>query len=353
MVNPTRKYILHADMDAFYASIEQTDEPKYRGLPLVVGASASQRGVVAAASYEARKYGIRSAMPMKTAFKLYPDLIRVEPRFTRYRDISSLVMGIFSRLTPLVQPLSLDEAYLDISKQVPSDMKKEVAIGIKNTVFDKTGLTLTIGGGTSKTVAKIASQVAKPNGLLLIQPGQEIQFMHPLDVGLMWGVGPKTEQILHSNGIRKIGDISAKGPLWLQNKLGQRGIHLLEMANGKETDEVHSSKQTKSISSESTLSEDSADQRFLEEKLYSICLQVAQRLLNQGLKGKTVSLKLRLSDFTTFSRQKTLPSPTNEIEPIYTTCLEIFRTVFYPGMQIRLMGTSLSGFTESNQLRLI
>ena len=190
------RYILHADMDAFYASVEEVDNPELKDKPLVVGGSASHRGVVAAASYAARKYGIRSAMAMKTAFTLCPNLVRVSPRFDRYRGVSEEIMSILKRLSPLVEPLSLDEAYIDISKQVPRDSIKEVAIGLRETVKTNTGLAMTIGGGTSKTVAKIASQIAKPDGLLLVEQGGETKFLNPLSVALLWGVGPKTGLIL-------------------------------------------------------------------------------------------------------------------------------------------------------------
>ena len=261
------RYILHADMDAFYASVEEVDNPELKDKPLVVGGSASHRGVVAAASYEARKYGIRSAMAMKTAFTLCTNLVRVSPRFDRYRGVSEEIMSIFKRLSPLVEPLSLDEAYIDISKQVPRDSIKEVAIGLRETVKTNTGLAMTIGGGTSKTVAKIASQIAKPDGLLLVEQGCETKFLNPLSVDLLWGVGPKTGLILKRYNIKTIGDISRLEPLTLQRLLGKRGQELTDRAMGIDPGRVTPHRESKSISSETTLQTDTNDSSFLQSKL--------------------------------------------------------------------------------------
>ena len=194
-------YILHADLDAFFASVEQRDNPDLRGKPVVVGGPTESRGVVAAASYESRRYGIRSAMPMRTAFRLCPDLIRVSARFSRYREVSRQVMDVFRAVTPLVEPLSLDEAYLDISEQASPEEVESAAASLKAGVREETGLAITIGGGTSKTVAKIASQLAKPDGLLLVKPGEEREFLAPLDIDMLWGVGPKTAALLRRHGI--------------------------------------------------------------------------------------------------------------------------------------------------------
>ena len=220
-MQPAWCYILHADMDAFYASVEQRDNPALRGRPVVVGGAPEQRGVVAAASYEARKYGIHSAMPMGTAMARCADLVRVSPRFPRYHEVSRQFMEIFLSITDLVEPLSLDEAYLDISHAV-LDMEVKV----------ETHLAMTIGGGTSKTVAKIASQVAKPDGLLTINPGDEQDFLGPLDIGLLWGVGPVTVTTLKGYGIRTIGDLGVRDEQWLEGILGKRGAELRSAALG-------------------------------------------------------------------------------------------------------------------------
>ena len=204
------RYILHADLDAFYASVEQMDDPTLHGKPVVVGGSPEHRGVVVAASYAARRYGIHSAMPMSTALRRCSSLVRISPRFGRYREVSRHVMQIFRCLTPLVEPLSLDEAFLDIGKQAAREVGEvEVQAGLlKDRVREETRLAVTIGGGTSKTVAKIASQVAKPDGLLIVTPGDERRFLAPLAVSMLWGVGPKTAAMLERYGIRTIGDLA-------------------------------------------------------------------------------------------------------------------------------------------------
>jgi DNA polymerase-4 len=190
------RYILHADMDAFYASVERLDDPRLEGKPLVVGGSPEHRGVVAAASYEARRYGIHSAMPMRTAMRLCPDLVRVSPRFDRYHEVSSRVMAIFGEVTPLVEPLSLDEAYLDVTDQASAPNVNVLAFNLKARVMEEVGLVVTIGGGISKTVAKVASKRAKPNGLLLVRPGDEEAFLAPLDIDILLGIGPRSAEVL-------------------------------------------------------------------------------------------------------------------------------------------------------------
>jgi DNA polymerase-4 len=346
------KYILHADMDAFYASVEQMDNPAFKNKPLVVGGSASSRGVVAAASYEARKYGIRSAMPMKTAFNLYPNLIRLSPRFDRYREISNEIMTLFKRLTPLVESLSLDEAYIDISKQVPRDSIKEVATGLRETVKENTGLAITIGGGTSKTVAKIASQIAKPDGLLLVAKGFEKKFLEPLKVELLWGVGPKTKDILAKYNIQTIGDITKLEPLIIHQLLGKRGLELAGRATGTDDSKVTPFRETKSISSETTLQTDTSDFNFLERKLNELSKELSDKLIEAHIKSKTISLKLRLSDFTTFTRQMTFVSHTDNQDILLGAAKELLKREIKPDIQFRLIGLGVSSLQESFQLSL-
>lgn len=352
MPNTKWKYILHADMDAFYASVEQLDNPSFRNKPLVVGGSPSDRGVVAAASYEARQYGIRSAMAMNTALRLYPNLIRVSPRFSRYKEISQEVMKVFRRLTPLVEPLSLDEAYMDISKQIPKDLIKEVAMGLRETVKKNTGLAMTVGGGSSKTVAKIASQLAKPDGLLLVQSGSEKQFLEPLDVGLLWGVGPKTKVLLNRYSIEKIGDMAKIDKDVMLQILGKRGEELLARAFGKDTSTVKPYRETKSISSETTLSSDTGDFRKLESLLQNLSGELSKKLRESKVKCKTVSLKLRLNDFTTFSRQTTLESHTDDYQTILDSSVKLLQIELKPELEFRLIGLGVSQLRESFQLSL-
>ena len=346
------RYILHADMDAFYASVEEVDNPELKDKPLVVGGSASHRGVVAAASYAARKYGIRSAMAMKTAFTLCPNLVRVSPRFDRYRGVSEEIMSIFKRLSPLVEPLSLDEAYIDISKQVPRDSIKEVAIGLRETVKTNTGLAMTIGGGTSKTVAKIASQIAKPDGLLLVEQGGETKFLNPLSVDLLWGVGPKTGLILKRYNIKTIGDISRLEPLTLQRLLGKRGQELTDRAMGIDPGRVTPHRESKSISSETTLQTDTNDSSFLQSKLEELSEELSEKLVKSHLRCKTISLKLRLSDFTTFTRQMTFESHTDNEQVLLNAARALLEREITPDKQFRLIGLGVSSLKEHFQLPL-
>ncbi|MGD9894741.1 MAG: DNA polymerase IV, partial [Dehalococcoidia bacterium] len=226
------RLLLHADLDAFFASVEQLDDPSLRGRPVVVGGAVESRGVVAAASYEARAYGIHSAQPMRTAMLRCPDLIRVSPRFGRYREISDQVMTIFSRWTPLVEPLSLDEAYLDLSghlTETTPDVVREAAARIKAEVREATGLTVSVGAGTTKSVAKVASDLKKPDGLVVIPAGAERIFLAPLPAGKLWGVGPKAQERLQRIGVRTIGDLATLDRRWLEDRFGRWGLMLHDL----------------------------------------------------------------------------------------------------------------------------
>ena len=346
------RYVLHADLDAFYASVEQRDNPELKGKPVAVGGSPEGRGVVAAASYEARTYGVRSAMPMRTAFRLCPALVRVSARFDRYHEVSRQIMSIFHDLTPLVQPLSLDEAYMDIGRVESMEDVEGTARALKDRVRRETLLAVTIGGGTSKTVAKIASQVAKPDGLLMVQVGAERQFLDPLDAGSLWGVGPKTAQMLKRNGINTIGDIANSDDGWLRRTLGKRGPELKERAQGLDTEAVSPHRDTKSISAETTMAEDVGDEETLVEIASRLGHGVADRIQRSGLRGKTVSVKLRLSDFTTFTRQVTLPAPTDDDETITREACDLVQREIKPGRKFRLVGVGVSNFQEDYQLAL-
>ncbi len=353
MTPPPWRYILHADLDAFYASVEQRDNPDLRGKPVVVGGPPETRGVVAAASYEAREYGVRSAMPMRVALRLCPELVRMSARFSRYREVSLQIMDIFRSLTPLIEPLSLDEAYLDISEKVPVDEVGGVAYGLKTSVRDKTGLAVTVGGGTSKTVAKIASQIAKPDGLLLVKSTEERAFLAPLDVGMLWGVGPRTESVLRDHGVNTIGHLAVCDEGWLQNTFGKRGHELKERALGTDNHPVTLHRETKSVSAETTLTQDVGDEATLRERMEELAQGVAERLRRSGLRGRTVQVKLRLADFTTFTRQVTLQAPTDEAETILPVAWDLLHREIGPGRRFRLVGVGVSNFNEAFQLTLL
>jgi DNA polymerase-4 len=331
--------IIHADMDAFYASVEQLDRPELRGKPVVVGGPPESRGVVAAASYEARAFGIRSAMPMSRAVRLCPDLVRVPPRFGRYGEVSGQVMAIFRALTPLVEPLSLDEAFLDVSGWVEDGADAEtIARDLKREVREKTGLTLSVGVATSKSVAKIASDMRKPDGLLVVAAGTEAAFLAPLPIRALWGIGPKTEQGLRTAGIRTIGDLAACGDARAQRLLGSSGVFLRDLARGIDPREVIIEHERKSIGAETTFARDLPDGPELRGALRDIAGEVARRMRSSGARASTVALKLRYRNFKTITRQQTLAAPTGDVEVIEATTGALLDAVVQPGDEFRLLG---------------
>jgi DNA polymerase-4 len=344
-----QRYILHADLDAFYASVEQRDNPALRGRPVVVGGLPESRGVVAAASYEARKFGARSAMPMRTALQLSPRIVRVAPRFDRYREVSGQIMAIFHDLTPLVEPLSLDEAYLDVSDALSAERREEAARALKTRVRQETGLAVTIGGGPSKTVAKIASQVAKPDGLLLVPPGGERGFLAPLDVGLLWGVGPVTLEALKKHGLSTIGALAAADEALLQTALGRRGLELKERAVGVDDNPVRTHRDVKQVSAETTMARDVGDRAELHRLLEAQVADVVQHLRASRLVCRTVKLKLRLADFTTFSRQETLDAATDDDTVILRAARVLLDREVQPGRLFRLIGAGVSNLAARGQ----
>lgn len=346
------RYILHADLDAFYASVEQRDNPQLKGKPVVVGGPPESRGVVAAASYEARRFGIHSAMPMRTAIRLCHGLVRVSPRFQRYREVSAQIMGLFRELTPLVEPLSLDEAYMDISDSVISEKREQVAMDLKSKIREMTGLAVTIGGGASKTVAKVASQIGKPDGLLLVPPGDERDFLAPLKVDILTGVGPKTASLLKSYGVITVGDLASCEVEWLRTNLGARGPELRDRAMGTDDEPVTPHRETKSVSAETTLSKDTGKLAEIDGHIRDLSERVASHLRKSKLKGRTVKLKLRLSDFTTFTRQATLSLPTNNPNLIHETAMQLFVREHRTDQIFRLFGVGVSNFDDRGQLPL-
>ena len=344
------RHILHADFDAFYASVEQLDNPELRGKPLAVGGSPDSRGVVASASYEAREYGVRSAMPMRTAFNLCPSLLRVNARFDRYRSVSHAVMEIFTEITSLVEPLSLDEAYLDVTESVVSgQIAADIARELKTRVKDELGLTISVGAGTSKSVAKIASDLEKPDGLTVVPPGEEVSFLAPLHVGTLPGVGPKTQEQLKAQGIVTIGDLASCDDVWLSEKFGRNGAYIKQLALGRDDRVVQTQRDTKSISSETTLVSDTGDPDALHELVRRLSLDVSRSLGRKKLVGRTVKLKLRLSDFTTFTRQVTLPEPAQTSERIAVAASELMDREIGGGRTFRLVGVGVSGFGTKDE----
>lgn len=344
---PSTRTIIHADLDAFYASVEQIDRPELCGKPVVVGGAAEERGVVAAASYEARRFGVRSAMPMSRALRLCPDAVRVPPRFDRYRELSRQVMAIFRSVTPLVEPLSLDEAFLDVTEQVARGRSsEEIARDLKEEVRRTTGLTLSIGVGGNKTVAKIASDQGKPNGLVVVPPGEEAAFLAPLPIRAVWGVGPKTEARLASAGIRTVGQLAEADGARLARLLGSRATMFQQMARGHDEREIVVEQERKSVGAEETFPRDLADGPELRRELARIAERAAERLVAHGLRARTVALKLRYADFRTITRQTSRPEATDDAQEITLVAERLLDKTAQPGDRFRLLGIQCGQLVE-------
>ena len=341
------RHILHADFDAFYASVEQLDNPVLRGQPVAVGGSPESRGVVASASYEARSFGVRSAMPMRTAFQRCPNLRRVGARFGRYREVSNRVMAIFNDITPLVEPLSLDEAYLDVTEEVTPDLSAEdLARRLKLRVRRELGLTISVGVASSKSIAKIASDLEKPDGLTVVRPGSEVAFLAPLPVGTLPGVGPKTQERLKSDNVTTVGDLASCPGEWLARRFGRNGAYMKRLAMGLDDRPVETSRDAKSVSSETTLTRDTGDPEALRELVNRLSQDVSRSLERRDLWGRTVKVKLRLSDFTTFTRQTTLAEPVQASDEIAEAAGVLVTEETGEGKTFRLVGVGVSGFDD-------
>ena len=344
------RHILHADLDAFYAAVEQLDNPELRGKPVLVGGSPENRGVVATASYEARVFGVHSAMPMKSAVRRCPQGIIVRPRFGRYKEMSNLVMEIFRSVTDLIEPLSMDEAYLDVTQAVAAGKPPlAVALDLKQQVKEETGLILSVGVATNKTVAKICSDLNKPDGLVVVPPGEEAAFLAPLAVGKLWGIGPKTVERLNLEGVETIGQLADKPPEWFAGTFGVRAEAVRARALGEDQEPVHTHRETKSVSAENTFATDLNEPDLLREELSRLAGNVARHLEGKGLQGKTVTVKARLADFTTFTRQVTLPAPTASEEAILENAWELLSQEFSPQRSFRLLGVGVSSFKTGDQ----
>ena len=339
--------IIHADLDAFYASVEQLDNPELRGKPVVVGGPPESRGVVAAASYEVRRFGVRSAMPMSRALRLCPEAVRVAPRFDRYGEVSRAVMTIFRNLTPLIEPLSLDEAFLDVSGWIDDGANlDQLCRDLKSTVRSETGLTLSIGGGGSKSVAKIASDLGKPDGLLLVPRGEETAFLAPLPVRALWGVGPKTEAALRNAGVRTIGDLASRSVAQAARLLGSHGEFLHEMARGIDEREVVTEYERKSVGAETTFAKDLPDGPELRSELARVAGDVDRRLEHANVRPLTLAIKLRYANFRTVTRQTSLKEPIVDAAQIETLAAQLLDGVVAEGDRFRLLGIQCSRFAE-------
>ena len=344
------RIIIHLDMDAFFAAIEQHDFPEYKGRPLVVGADPKKgrgRGVVSTCSYEARKYGIHSAMPISKAYKLCPHAIYVYPRGKRYSYVSKKIMSILGNFTPDIEQISIDEAFLDISSTYKFHGTPEnTAKAMKNRIQQETGLTASIGVAPSKFVAKIASDLEKPDGLVIVKDGSVKEFLAPLEISRLWGIGPKTLPRLQRIGINTFGDLAQFSQKELINRFGKSGLHYWRLANGIDTREVQSDTTAKSISKELTFNKDISDEEELQQTLFFLCDDLSRIMRQKGFQGRTITMKIRFEDFSTFTRARTLSSSTNSSDTIRKVVNHIFSEFDRKNHKIRLLGVGLSHLEE-------
>ena len=343
--------ILHVDMDAFYASVEQRDDPALRGKPLVVGGS-SNRGVVAAASYEARDFGIHSAMPMRDAYRRCPDLLRVRPRMGHYRSVSKQIFDVFRHYTPVVEGLSLDEAFLDVTGSTslfgaPSD----IARAIKRDILETTGLTASVGVAENKLVAKIASDLDKPDGLTVIYPADYETCLDPLPVSVIPGIGRKTLERLDGTSIRTLQDLRMADDRVLQPIFGRFAQKTRDRAAGIDDRPVVATRRDKSISSEETYDIDLATRDEMDRELLRLSERTAARLRKANLAAGTVQVKIRQPDFTTFTRQRKINPPASGTDRVYAVARALLETWLKanPGARLRLLGVGASNLVPVGQ----
>nr|AOE08622.1 DNA polymerase IV [uncultured bacterium] len=338
---PVNRKIIHVDMDAFYASVEQLDNPELRGKAVAVGGG-SERGVVSAASYEARKFGVRSAMAGGLARKLCPELIFVKTRFERYREISAQIREVFYEYTDLVEPLSLDEAYLDVTQNKKGNPSASlIAKEIRAKIKDKTGLNASAGISINKFIAKVASDINKPNGQKTIGPEEVIAFLEDLDIRKFYGVGKVTAEKMYQLGIFTGKDLKTKSIGFLNEKFGKSGAYYYHVVRGIHTSQVKPNRIRKSLGAERTFSENISSEIFMIERLENIAEEIERRMKKSDVAGKTVTLKIKYSDFTLKTRSKTLPYYIRSKEVILETAREL---LFQEKMEnsVRLLGITLA-----------
>ena len=353
-----RKMIAHVDMDAFFAAVEQLVHPEWRGKPVIVGADpkgGKGRGVVSTASYEARKYGVHSAMPISQAYRLCPQGIFVRPNGKLYQHYSRLVFQVLNEFTPQIEPLSIDEAFLDITQSAYLfGGVKNTGEEIKRRIRERTGLTASVGISSVKSVAKIASDFDKPDGLVIVPPDEILHFLSPLPVSALWGVGKRMVEELEHLGIRTVGDVQRLPLQFLEERFGKLGVHVYNMALGKDEREVHPLEEPKSVSNETTFEQDEEDFERVRNVLFTLCEKVGGRLRRTGLRGRRVFLKIRFSNFRTNIRSRSLPDATNLTDEIFSLA-EMLLEEFAPlPLPVRLIGVGVSRLVreEGRQLSL-
>lgn len=345
--------ILHVDMDAFFASVTERDHPELKGKAVVIGAGV--RGVVTSANYEARKFGIKAAMPVGRAQRLAPHAIFIPPDHKRYSEVSEHIMEIFHSFTPLVEPISLDEAFLDVTKakRLLGD-GRAIATAIRAKVEAQEGITCSVGIASSKFIAKLASQHCKPNGILEITDDRVLTFLHPLPVSALWGVGPKTNEALERLGLHTVGDIAQTPEQTLIRALGQAaGQSLYELAWGRDDRDVIPEEPDKSISAAETFDRDIDDPEIIAKEILRMCERASSRMRERSLFAKTITLKIRFADFTTINRSKTLPLPIDTTHEIYEIAKGLYEALSIGRARIRLVGVSLENLHTDSHEQLI
>jgi DNA polymerase-4 len=345
--------ILHVDMDAFFASVTERDHPELKGKAVVIGAGV--RGVVTSANYEARKFGIKAAMPVGRAQRLAPHAIFIPPDHKRYSEVSEHIMEIFHSFTPLVEPISLDEAFLDVTKarRLLGD-GRAIATAIRAKVEAQEGITCSVGIASSKFIAKLASQRCKPNGILEIPTDRVLTFLHPLPVSALWGVGPKTNEALERLGLHTVGDIAQTPQQTLIRALGQAaGESLYELAWGRDDRDVIPEEPDKSISAAETFDRDIDDPEIVAKEILRMCERASSRMRERSLFAKTITLKVRFADFTTVNRSKTLPLPIDTTHEIYEVAKALYEALSIERARIRLVGVSLENLHTDTHEQLV
>jgi len=344
--NMERK-IMHIDMDAFFAAVEQHDNPAYQGKPVIVGGDPNSRGVVSTCSYEARKFGIHSAMPIGEAFRRCPQGIFVPVRGRRYAEVSGAIMKIMNQYTPLVEPLSLDEAFLDLSgSERLFGPAEQIGREIVNRIRSELGLSASVGLAPNKFLAKLASDLEKPGGFVIITADNMAEILEDLPIGRLWGVGPKTEAHLFEIGIRTIGMLRRANPTLLTDRLGESGRQLYQLSLGRDDRQVETEEDQKSVGHEITFQDDTDDREFLAGVLLWLTEQVAVRLRRLNLKGRVITVKIRDLNFNTLTKRVTLGKTTDFEEEIFREALRLAEQVKWGAKKVRLIGVSVSGFDD-------
>lgn len=340
--------ILLVDLDAFFASVEQLDHPGWRGKPVIVGGDSRRRGVVSTASYEARKYGVHSAMPSSTAERLCPDAIWTTGHYDRYREMSNKVMAVLYDETPHVQQVSIDEAFLDVT---PTNVNREHPVAIARRIqerVEKLGVTCSIGVGTTKAIAKLASDMDKPRGLTVVLPGSEASFMGPLPVRALSGIGASAERRLKEHGIETLGQLAAADDSLIEKMLGKVGRVMLERARGLEEAPVVADDEVKSVSNETSFAQDLTDRADIEAAIDTMAAKVGRRLRRKGLAGRTLALKVRYADRSVRSVQQPLAQPSHDEYEFISLLHDMLDELWAPGMALRLVGVAVIGFSGDN-----